>query len=167
MIIVRKSFYCILFLTLSLHVAAKQKNNSDTINLIRGPYLQVATSHGIIIRWRTDIKTGSRVRYGTSKDKLDKTVYDPASITEHIVQLNGLAPRTRYYYAIETSSSRLQGDADNNFYTLDAGKENLYRVGVFGDCGNNSVNQMNVKKQVLKYIDNNPHILSEKELFLV
>jgi len=150
----QRLFYCIFFLMLNLCVAAKQKNYGDTINLIRGPYLQVATSHSIIIRWRTDLKTGSRVRYGTTKDKLDKTVYDPTSITEHIVQLSGLAPRTRYYYAIESSASRLQGDANNIFYTLDAGKENLYRVGVFGDCGNNSVNQMNVKKQFIKYLVN-------------
>ncbi len=141
-----------------LHISAtaQQKNNNDNITLIRGPYLQVATTQSIIIRWRTNMKTGSKVRYGMVKNKLDKLVSDSVLATEHIVQLAGLSEHTRYYYSIETSHSVLQANDDNYFYTLGLiSKNKMYRIGVFGDCGNNSINQLNVKKEFIKYLGNN------------
>ena len=153
--ITQKPVYCIIIILLNLHAVARANNNNDSVTLIRGPYLQVATSTSIIIRWRTDIKADSRVRYGLSAKSLTKTAYDAVLTTEHILQLSGLDPHTRYYYAVETSGSRLQGGADNYFYTLDTTrKDSLYRIGIFGDCGNNSVNEVNVKKQFVKYLGN-------------
>src|SRR5450432_1916444 len=99
--ITQKPAYCIIIMLLNLHAVARQ--NSDSASLIRGPYLQVATSTSILIRWRTDIKADSRVRYGLSRNSLTKTAYDAALTTEHILQLSGLDPHTRYYYAVEAS----------------------------------------------------------------
>jgi acid phosphatase type 7 len=122
-------------------------------NLIRGPYLQAATSTSIIVRWRTDTWARSRVRYGTSPAQLNFTSDDSSLVLDHEVKLTGLLPRTRYYYSIGGIRDTLQGDNENYFVTLPAaGTEGKYRIGVFGDCGNNSTNQRNVRDQFVKYL---------------
>jgi hypothetical protein len=124
--------------------------------LIRGPYLQVATTNSIVVRWRTDAFARSRVRYGTEAGQLDKAADDSALGTEHIVKLTGLTPNTKYYYSIGGMKNVLQGDKDNYFFTLPLpGSESVYRIGAFGDCGNNSVNQRNVRNAFTKYLGDN------------
>ena len=124
--------------------------------LIRGPYLQVATSSSILIRWRTDGTAQSRVRYGAEAGHLDRVADDSAFLTEHRVMLHGLLPHTRYYYAVGGFEDTLQGGADNYFFTLpEPGTEGVYRIGVLGDCGNNSVNQRQVRDQLLRYLGGN------------
>lgn len=136
---------------------APVKASALTPKLLRGPYLQTATSQTILIRWRTDVSTRSRVKYGTAPDKLDRQTDDAGLTTEHIVRLTGLQPDTRYYYSIGSYKDVLQGDAANTFTTLpEAGKTGTYRIAALGDCGDNSVNQRQVKEQLLKYLGNNP-----------
>ena len=57
--------------------------------LTRGPYMNLATQSGIIIRWRTDIATDSKVSYGTTAGSLTQSVTDNTPTTDHIVQLSG------------------------------------------------------------------------------
>jgi len=126
---------------------------TEPVRLIRGPYLQVASSTGILIRWRTDVFARSKVRYGTAPGKLDKAVEDIKLLTEHKVKLTGLKPSTKYYYSVGGLRDTLQGDAGNFFVTLpEAGKQGHYRIAALGDCGDNSVNQRQVKEQLLKYL---------------
>lgn len=121
--------------------------------LLRGPYLQVATSNSIIIRWRTDTYDRSRVWYGSSPADLSHIADDSTLVTEHIVRLSGLQPETRYYYAIGDLKDTLQRSPGNYFYALpEPGDTGLYRIGVFGDMGNNSINQRNVRDQFIKYL---------------
>jgi acid phosphatase type 7 len=125
--------------------------------LIRGPYLQVATSNSIIIRWRTNAMTRSVVLYGEKENQLGMKAEDGALTFEHKVQLTGLRPETKYYYSIGGGAGdTLQQGSDNYFMTLPTpGQEGFYRVGVFGDCGNNSTNQRSVRDQFIKYLGNN------------
>jgi hypothetical protein len=125
--------------------------------LIRGPYLQVATSNSIIIRWRTDALTRSVVNYGAETNALTMKAEDAALTFEHKVQLTGLSPRSKYYYTFGGGAGdTLQKGADNYFTTLPVpGTEGAYRIGVFGDCGNNSTNQRSVRDQVIKYLGKN------------
>lgn len=133
-----------------------QRKASVLSTLVRGPYLQVATDSTIMVRWRTDVSCRSRVRYGAAAGKLDHFADDSVLTTEHLVKLHQLTPHTRYYYSIGSFNDTLQQGADNYFYTLpEAGKESFYRIGVFGDCGNNSVNQRNVKNEFIKYLGEN------------
>jgi acid phosphatase type 7 len=127
-------------------------------SLIRGPYLQVATSNSIMIRWRTNALTRSVVNYGASENELTMRTEEPTLTFEHKVQLTGLIPRTKYYYAIGGGAGdTLQKGSDNHFVTLPVpGEEGAYRIGVFGDCGNNSVNQRSVRDQVEKYLQDKP-----------
>src|SRR5437762_88994 len=63
-------------------------------NLLRGPYLQVATSNNIVIRWRTDALVRGIVRYGANQGQLDKTAQDTILVSEHKIKLEGLQPGT-------------------------------------------------------------------------
>ncbi len=133
----------------------KRYDGQPLANLTRGPYLQVATSNSIVIRWRTDTWARSRVRYGTAPGQLNFTADDSSLVLDHEVRLTNLKPKTKYYYSVGGIKDTLQGDKNNYFETLPLpGTEALYRIGVFGDCGNNSTNQRNVRDQFLKYLGN-------------
>jgi acid phosphatase type 7 len=124
--------------------------------LIRGPYLQIGTSNSVVVRWRTDIANDAKVNYGLSADSLTSVATNASSVTEHEIQLTGLAANTKYFYSIGSSSQTLQGDANNFFVTAPVvGTEKKTRVWVNGDCGNNSTNQKNVLNQYLNYMGTN------------
>jgi hypothetical protein len=132
------------------------KPSAVSANLLRGPYLQSATSTSMLIRWRTDASARSRVRYGAGKNELSLVADDSALVTEHKVLLKDLEPNTRYFYSIGAFKDSLETGPDNYFYTLPKPHTpGFYRIGIFGDCGNNSVNQRNVRDQFLKYLGNN------------
>ncbi|MBO0939838.1 metallophosphoesterase [Fibrella sp. HMF5335] len=103
--------------------------------ITRGPYLQRVTPTGVTVRWRTDVPTDSRVRYGAG---LSQQAVDNAQTTEHIVVLTGLQPATRYTYAVGTSKVDLSpaNDASYAFKTAPAfGSNEAVRVWVLGDFG--------------------------------
>ncbi len=122
--------------------------------LLRGPYLQVATSNSMIVRWRTNTLSRSVVHFGESLNQLSATTEDSALTIEHIVKLTNLKPRTKYYYSIGGGlGDTLQKGSENTFVTLPLpGTEGAYRIGVFGDCGNGSANQLSVRNQVVNYL---------------
>ena len=74
-------------------------------SVTRGPYLQIGTPTSVIVRWRTNIATNSRVHFGTDPVNLDNVADDPALKTEHEVMLSGLLPDTQYFYSVGTMRS--------------------------------------------------------------
>lgn len=129
---------------------------AQTPVIIRGPYLQLGTSTSMNIRWRTDINTISRVRYGTSLSGLNHMAEDLSLKMEHELRLTGLSPNTQYWYSVEDENGILQGDDENYFQTLPpVGEKQLYRIGVFGDCGSNNTNQLNVRNSIINYLGEN------------
>ncbi|HEX5154681.1 MAG TPA: metallophosphoesterase family protein [Parafilimonas sp.] len=148
----------VLPLLASAQDAAKpeKKLNSVEPAILRGPFLQVATPTSMVVRWRTDVYSRSSVHYGLTPGKLDKEVNDSTLISEHIIKIPGLQPFTKYYYSIGDFNSPHEGNDSNYFYTLpETGSEQLIRVAALGDCANNSINQRNVRDQVLKYLGSN------------
>lgn len=124
--------------------------------LTRGPYLQVGTQTSIIIRWRTDIAENSRVQWGTIFGTYPNIVDSASSTTEHIVQISGLNPDTKYWYTIGSSTLVLQATNTNYFLTLPpSNTTRKLRFVAFGDCGNNSANQVNVKNTLINYVGSN------------
>src|SRR5688500_16136254 len=71
--------------------------------LTRGPYMNMATQSSIIIRWRTDLATDSKVSFGTTAGSLTQSVTDNTQTTDHIVQLTGLDNVTKYVYSVSLS----------------------------------------------------------------
>ncbi len=124
--------------------------------LVRGPYLQRATPGSMLVRWRTDALSRSRVYFGSDPNALKDQVTDSSLVTEHKILLTFLNPETKYYYSVGDVKNKLTGDTGNYFYTLPiAGKKGTYRIAALGDCGNNSINQRNVRDQLLHYLGSN------------
>lgn len=108
--------------------------------IVRGPYLQRVTPTSVVVRWRTDQPTASRVRYGTG---LSQQVTDPQSTTEHAVTLSGLQPATRYPYAVGMPGADLS-PGDDSYYVKTApafGSTDPVRLWVLGDFGTGSERQ--------------------------
>jgi acid phosphatase type 7 len=110
--------------------------------VVRGPYLQSASSDSITVRWRTDTATDSRVQYGTSSGTLTSSGSNATSTTEHIVKLTGLSPNTKYFYNVGSSSAVQAGDSTYYFETSPtAGTAAPARIWVIGDAGTGSSGQ--------------------------
>lgn len=110
------------------------------LQIIRGPYLQVGTESSIIIRWATNTPVSSKVWYGTTPDRL--FTQEQITITcNHTVQLKGLKPDTKYYYAVGTETEILSGKTDDYFFVTAPSKDlasvavRPIRILVLGDAG--------------------------------
>jgi hypothetical protein len=105
--------------------------------LVRGPYLQQGTPSSMIVRWRTDVLTETRLAYGLAPGSLDTTISDATPKTEHEVSISGLLSDTRYHYEIGDASFTLAGnDLDHFFNTSPApGTPRATRIWVIGDSG--------------------------------
>lgn len=125
--------------------------------LTRGPYLQIQTMNSAVIRWRTDFMTDSRVAYGTDAASLTNVVADAAKTNEHIVQIPGLTPETRYFYSIGTSNMVFVGDT--NFFLVTAppiGSVRPVRLWALGDSGTADVNSRAVRDAYLNFPQTRP-----------
>ncbi|MEE9302857.1 MAG: metallophosphoesterase family protein, partial [Thiotrichaceae bacterium] len=105
-------------------------------NIVRGPYLQMGSSDGMTIRWRTNLLSNSQVRYGTSIDNLNVVVDSATEITDHEIRLTGLNPQTIYYYSVGNSTDVLADGAGYQFETSPSiGTRESTRIWVIGDAG--------------------------------
>jgi hypothetical protein len=68
--------------------------------LTRGPYLNMNNQNSIVIRWRSSQSVVGRVRFGDSPTNLTNAVNEAAAATDHVVQLTGLTPYTRYSFSL-------------------------------------------------------------------
>ncbi len=132
--------------TSSSDISFKLQLNASTApilaNVVRGPYLQMATPTSMIIRWRTDVACDSRVNFDVTPTSFYQTAVSPNWGTEHIVQISGLAPWTTYYYNIGTNNTVLFGDPDMYFRTNpQVGDQQSYRFWAIGDAGEVSTGQ--------------------------
>lgn len=117
-----------------------------TATLARGPYMNMALQTGVVIRWRTNVATNSKVNYGAAAGSLTQSLTDSSLTKEHIVTLKGLTANTLYYYSIGSTVQVIQGDAGNYFRTMPVvGSTQKIRILAMGDMGNNSTNQVNVR----------------------
>ena len=124
----------------------------------RGPYLQNATPHSIVIRWRTDVPTQSRVRYGRELNDISNVVSDANPTTEHEVTIDGLPPDTAYLYAAGDEANDLAGPSNEHWFrTLPvAGTEQPVRIWVIGDAGTGGDGSGNAESVLQAYL-NSPH----------
>lgn len=120
--------------------------------VVRGPYLQSASSDSITIRWRTDTATDSLVQYGTVAGSLSSSASNATSTTEHIVKLTGLTPNTKYFYNVGASSAVQAGDASYFFKTSPTtGTALPTRIWVIGDAGTGTSGQAAVYNAYRNY----------------
>lgn len=103
-------------LVYSTPVAAQESpttKKAARVRITRGPEIERVDPDVAIIRWTSDNPGGSPVhygvvRYGTDRTKLDQTAKNPIRLnpghsqTIFRVRMNGLNPRTTYYYTVES-----------------------------------------------------------------
>lgn len=129
--------------------------------ITRGPYLQQLGQNSVIIRWRTDVPTSSGVTYVSEEDdkkeiSISDFVGNPVFTTEHIIQLFGLKPNTKYFYSIGTNDKTLSISKDYYFITAPSPTDNrpinIWAMGDFGDDSKDVYvkNQTAVREQYLK-----------------
>lgn len=126
-------------------------NSVHAVRIVRGPYLQLQTSDSIVVRWRTDEPTSAKLFFGERHNKLDKRATAAGLRTEHVVQVTGLKPNTRYYYAVghvkKSTDLLLQKfDSERYFQTAPViGSSYPTRVWVIGDSGTANKDARNVR----------------------
>jgi hypothetical protein len=132
--------------------------------IVRGPYLQSATPTSMVVRWRTDLTEGSVVSYGLERNQLTLSARAEGISTEHIVQLSGLKPNTRYYYSVgaavlpppsaeKKAAEDAPGRAAVNSFTTPppVGPAQPTRIWVLGDPGTKNATQAAVRDVYYKY----------------
>lgn len=127
--------------------------DAPTAGLTRGPYLQMGTPTSVRVRWRTDLATNSRVRYGTAPASLTSIADVPASVTNHEVTLTGLAPATRYYYSIGSTTQTIAGGDASHFFVTSplVGTATPTRLWILGDSGTANNNARAVRDAYLGF----------------
>jgi hypothetical protein len=105
--------------------------------VVRGPYLCMATQNSIVVRWRTDVATESRVQFGYNPGDLSRRAGAGDMTTEHEVVIQGLDANTKYHYAVGSANGMLAGGEYSYYFrTLpEAGVAKPTRVWVIGDSG--------------------------------
>ncbi|WP_433933795.1 DNRLRE domain-containing protein [Sorangium cellulosum] len=95
------------------------------------------TPSSVYVVWTTDAGTNSRVRYGTDPAALTQTVDLGAIVTQHEVLIEGLAPNTRYYYSVGTSSTVLAGGSSSFYFETapPVTTPKKFRAWIIGDTG--------------------------------
>ncbi|NBB20078.1 hypothetical protein GVN20_12000 [Runella sp. CRIBMP] len=138
--------------------------------LVRQPYLQIGTPTSVIVRWKTNVATNSKVKYGTDPNNLNLQVTLPATTVEHIVTLAGLSPNTKYYYSVGhtcgMAETTLASGTDYYYYSMpNNNTTDSLRLWILGDvCSNNPLGlpsvtdgtrrQVNVRNAYMNYLGN-------------
>ncbi len=116
--------------------------------LLRGPYLQLPAPRSMVLRWRTDVESRGFVWYGTSPTTVTNRANHPGRLVDHVVQLAGLRPATRYYYRLGSETNRFLTDVSGDFAFVTPpvpGTVQPVRVWAIGDAGTGTTNQANVR----------------------
>ncbi|MBT4520858.1 MAG: metallophosphoesterase family protein, partial [Halieaceae bacterium] len=105
--------------------------------LTRGPYLQMGTPSSMVVRWRTNSYTTTRLAYGSAPGGLSTTLNDGTLKTEHEVLVSGLSAATKYYYEVGSASTTLAGNDTAHYFNTSppAGTQRRTRIWVIGDSG--------------------------------
>lgn len=124
--------------------------------IVRGPYLQNPTSSSMVVKWRTDSPTDSRVSYGTSQGLLTNVVDSATQTTEHTVKISGLDPFTQYYYSVGTSTQVLAGPSNKHYFKTSPapGVVQPIRVWAIGDFGKGSQKEADVRDSYVNFTGN-------------
>ncbi|MBX7244497.1 MAG: metallophosphoesterase family protein [Candidatus Sumerlaeaceae bacterium] len=129
---------------------------TTTGHVTRGPYLQNGTSGSVVLRWRTDVSTDTRVKVGTVQGLLNLITEDISNTFDHEIKVTGLLPDTKYYYSVGSRSVDLEGnDSEHYFVTSPApGADKAFRMWVLGDSGTATAAARNVRDAYYGYAGN-------------
>ncbi len=116
---------------------------AERVKITKAPELELATDHLTIIRWTTNNPGGTDehygiVHYGTDRKDLSQTAKNPIILNHghpyaiFRVRIEGLTPRTTYYYRVASEDSNGKSDGVkstvNKFTTPSPGERIVGRV---------------------------------------
>ena len=112
-------------------------DEAEAPEVVRGPYLQMGTPSSMIVRWRTDGYTTTKLSYGLAVDDLTETITDETLTTEHEVLISDLDSNTKYFYEIGNSNMTFAGNDSDHFFKTSPpkGSNDPVRIWVIGDSG--------------------------------
>jgi hypothetical protein len=141
----------------SMMFDAKLTATYYTDGIIRGPYLQSATTSSVVIKWRTLQSTTSRVKYGTTAGNLLSQVDSTVTTRDHEVKITGLTANTTYFYQIENTTGYVLKAEDPKLYfqTLTTDLNQPLQIWVTGDAGRITEYQRNMRDAYVQYIGTN------------
>lgn len=154
-----KQFRKSTWLWILLHCAIFSVGTQGQAQVTRQPYLQIATSTSITIRWQTGTGEAGKLYYGISPDKLaDWVIESDEERIYHEVKITGLKPYTKYYYSVDGQV----GNELRYFITSpEPGDEKPVRIWVISDFGQtNSEDNVRRSQTVERYYlfnNNNYH----------
>jgi len=124
----------------------------------RGPYLNLATSSSVIVKWRTLTATDSKVKYGTSPSNLNLIATSPIFTNNHELTITGLNPSTIYYYSIGYNGVDLTSASSQTYFKTAPvqGTNGNYKFWVIGDAGTAAAGQRETRDGFLQYTNNSP-----------
>jgi hypothetical protein len=136
---------CLLFLAIT--------SFSQSLDIIRGPYLNSVSSTSAVIRWRTEKPTDSKVFISTDRFKVEQAsvVSEAALETDHELVISGLSPATKYFYSVGANSTKPKMYEDQFLVTApQVGSTSPLRIWALGDFGDGSKNQLNCRDAIIK-----------------
>ena len=138
---------------ISFNLGLIGQTTSPAAAIARAPYLQMGTPTAVTVRWRTDVATNGRVRFGTTQGILTQLIDDPSITTEHEIRVTGLSANTKYFYSVGSSTAVLAGNDQNHFFftSPSLGQSNPYRIWILGDSGTADANAQAVRNAYLAY----------------
>ncbi len=127
--------------------AVSGSSSRNAALITREPFLQTSTSTSIIVRWRTNVLTTSRVRYGNVLGVYGSSAIDTTLTTEHEIVVDGLSPGSLYYYVVGTADTDLTGGGPTYYFRThpSPGAEVPVRVWILGDSGTADSNAVAVR----------------------
>jgi len=158
MLLSSKKFQWPVWLLGCLAALGVSRHESIAGAVTRGPYLQAGSYSSMVVRWRTDVPTDSRVRFGTNAADLKFVVDQPSPTTEHEVRLVGLWPGTQFFYSVGTTDGALAGGDTNHFFMTSPapGTTKNMRIWVMGDAGTLLAGQFAVRDAYSAFANGRP-----------
>jgi hypothetical protein len=120
----------------------------------RGPYLQKANDTSVVVRWRTNLETISKIDYGTSLTSLNHTKTINTVTTEHVVFLDSLTAATKYFYRIRTLTDTIVFPSSSTYFKTYpvTGTSTPLTAWIIGDCGTANNDARNVRNAYYDFI---------------
>lgn len=118
--------------------------------VVRGPYLQSGGSRSISVCWRTDLPATTELAYGLAPGALNLGVTNTALTIDHEVQLSGLTPNTRYYYAVRPALPNVS--SNELTFVTNPETRRPFRIWAIGDVGTADFAAASVRDAGLNYM---------------
>jgi acid phosphatase type 7 len=145
-----KKFYLIVLLCITAMQGFAQANY-----FLRRPYVQLATHNSMYVCWRSAYSDSSVVIYGTTPNQLTQRAVQTGTRRNHYLNVTGLQPNTKYYYAVVTTGQDTFVQANSYFFTHPVpGTPKTIRLWAHGDMGSYDQRQKDVVSSFAAFNNN-------------